>query len=75
MVATQRTIDDLETTLGRVAVALHMQHVMPLGPSWDQCQHPHCVAARRLLPGLHACAAEPPDEVPERDFPFLRLVR
>jgi hypothetical protein len=74
-VATEHAIDDLATTLGRVAVALHMQHVMPLGPSWEQCQHPHCVAARRLLPGLKASEAEPPAEAPERDFPFVRLVR
>jgi hypothetical protein len=47
-----KRVATLETTLARVVLALHMHHVMPFGPSWDECPHPHCTEAKRLLPTL-----------------------
>jgi len=48
----ERRMGELEAALGQIAVDLHIQHLMPFGPSWDGCQHRHCLAAKRLLPEL-----------------------
>lgn len=45
-------ITSLESALARTALALHMQHLMVEGPSWDECPHPLCAEARRLLPNV-----------------------
>jgi hypothetical protein len=43
----------LEDALTRTVLAYHLQHVMATGPSWNACDHPLCLAAKRLLPSLH----------------------
>jgi hypothetical protein len=44
----------LEEALTRTALAYHFQHVMAKGPTWDDCEHPICSAAKRLLPTLRS---------------------
>jgi hypothetical protein len=46
----------LESALARTALAYHLQHMMPTGPTWDECGHPLCAEAKRLLPDVRiAC--------------------
>jgi hypothetical protein len=47
-------VASLESALARTALAYHLQHMMPTGPTWDECGHPLCAEAKRLLPDVRS---------------------